>query len=243
MTNRSHISESDFDLVEKYLAGQLEGDELKSFKLKLESNPQFKEQVETQRCLQEGVAHYAMKQQLEEIHNRIYPPKNNRFWGFSVAAAAILLFAVAVWWWQRPEPHLRLFDTYYTAEPGLPTPMSADAENYVFYSAMVAYKNAEYPLAIHQFDSLAVAYPRETRYQYFLASSYLNSEQVDKAIPILEKLAAKDQDKYQAKAQWYLAMALLQSNRLDELQDLLNQPLPANKERFEALEAALHEEF
>jgi len=73
---------SDIELIEKYLEGSLQGEELSLFNQRLDSEPELAEHLEDYKLAIEGVKAYQqgiMKRQLRKIHHEIFMPPVTRF--------------------------------------------------------------------------------------------------------------------------------------------------------------------
>src|SRR4051812_3403307 len=60
-------------LIEKYLQGELHGEELQNFELRMKENEKFREDVEVQKLFVQGVENAGLRNSLHSIHEALYP--------------------------------------------------------------------------------------------------------------------------------------------------------------------------
>jgi tetratricopeptide (TPR) repeat protein len=140
---------------------------------------------------------------------------------YLVAASFLLLLAMSAWWFATQRPaHTKLFAAYFTPDPGLITPMSADAD-YMFYEAMVDYKLHDYDKAIPKWESLLPHKPDNDTLNYFIGVAELARGNADTAIPYLQFVSTQKESIFGDDAFFYLGMAHLKLGHLTEAAESL----------------------
>lgn len=206
-------SEKEQDLFEAYLMGKMDAGAEAQFLQDLEVNPELKQRFEEFKTLFLVISEDALRKKLEEFHAAVDPSDSTsgRFSFYRIAAGVALLFALGIGFWlvTRPSPNEKLFNTYYSPDPGLPTVMGTQA-NYAFYEAMVDYKQGAYTSAIAKWEVLFSAQTSNDTLVYFLGSAYLAQGNSEKAIEFLKR-SLQSQRKGQLKddAYYYLGLAYL----------------------------------
>lgn len=90
-----------------------------------------------------------------------------------------------------------------------------------FEKAMEEYSNGNYAASLPFFEEYMTNEPDSHFAMFYSGLAYLETQQVDKAVEVLEKVAAQD-DNYQTKAQWFLILAYLKNGNQTLAQKQLN---------------------
>ena len=226
------ISEPDFDAIERYLCHAMTSQERVAFEKRMHGDPALRDAVEEVDALIKGIEMAVMKEKMNSFHEQLDKPEtpgqkniphpNTRMLQsfstvqYMVAASFLLLLAISVWWFatQRP-PHLKLYAAYFAPDPGLITPMSADAD-YTFYTAMVDYKLHDYDKAISKWESLLPHKPESDTLNYFIGVAELARGNADTAIPFLQHVTKQSDSPFWDDAFFYLGMAHLKLGQLED---------------------------
>jgi tetratricopeptide (TPR) repeat protein len=95
------------------------------------------------------------------------------------------------------------------------------SESTYLVEALRFYQQKNYPVAIDLFNEVITNDPTNTAVKFYLAISYIETNQVDKAISNLEEIINDGRNLYIEHAQWYLGLCLLKTNQTDQAIDLL----------------------
>lgn len=218
--NKNNITQDLLERVERYHTNAMTPDERLEFEKELQTDPNFKTQVEEVRKLMVGIETQALKEQLNEFHKGITDHKPNQSLKFistpilKYAAVAIVLIAIGNYCFFGTPSHEKLFNQYFKPDPGLPTAMGS-TENYDFYDAMVNYKRGDYKIAISKWEKIHQTKPENDTINYFMGLALLSDNNVEKAIPYLTKAANDTESKFNNDATFYLGLAYLKSNDKD----------------------------
>src|SRR5690606_31682667 len=143
--NNNNITQNLLERIERYHTNAMTPEERLEFEKELQTNPDFKTLVEEAKILMLGIETQALKEQLNEFHKEIAENKPNQSLKvislpiFKYAAVAIVLIALGNYCFFGTPSHEKLYNQYFSPDPGLPTAMGS-TENYDFYDAMVNYK-------------------------------------------------------------------------------------------------------
>ena len=225
MTTHDNIPPDEAEKIDRYLMGAMAPSERADFEALLAASPEMQREVETRKTLINAVEAGAMREKLDEIHNRLQPAahtstKHANWW--AVAAGIIILLAAGIWALNRNSPEENLFAQYATLDPGLPVPMSASSA-YAFHDAMVDYKAEKYDLAISKWKEQLKEYPESDILNYYIGAAYFNQENYREALLWYAEAEKKQEGKYRYKAQWYSVLSLLKLNDRETI--LATQPL------------------
>lgn len=214
----NNISQSDFERIERYIRGDMPDAEQLEFEEETRENPDLKEAVEEIQSMIGVVEEETLRERLDMFHEEMNEFQNitqkglkKISWPVLLAAASVLLIVSlgVTWLWLQPSETEALFSEYYSPDPGLLVPMSAE-EQYEFYRAMVDYKTGDYEEAIKRWNMMADNKAANDTLGYFLASAYLANEQPEMAIPYFLEVAEDDESLFQKDAYWYLGLIYLE---------------------------------
>lgn len=210
---KDHIDQATFEQIEQYLLGQMDTAAHASFEQLMATDPALRAEVDLQQKLQatlEAGTFLAEQATAESAATAPAPVRKlSRRWLY--AAAAVLVLAIgATWWLQRAPAYGQLYAKYYQADPGLPVTMgSADSATYVFYDAMISYKEGNFSLAAERWQQLATRTGTTDTLQYYIGMARLNNGQTEESRQLLQPVANNQRSVFKEQAAWYLALSYL----------------------------------
>ena len=241
MNSAKNILPEDFERIERFLLGKMETNERNIFENELETSPEFRAEMESQRDLIRAIEIGGLKESLEEIHNKTIlkdesrPSRNN--W-FAIAAGLAAIISVAIWAVNYQSTNEELFAQYTTTDPGLPVPMSASA-NYTFHDAMVDYKAEKYDKAIEKWTALLGDNEKNNPLNYYIGAAHFNQENYAEALPWFEKTLNDPSSSFHAKAQWYEVLSWLKMDDTQKVLATVSLPDSPYKDRIESIQQEL----
>lgn len=211
------ISQEDFERIDRYVKNLMDPKEKSSFEIELTQQPQLKNEVELHRKLIASLeVNTFIREKEYSTSNSLKPaPFKNivsfrRVW-LAAASVIIILTAAALWFILSPSKNDRLYSSYYSIDPGMPTNMGAE-EEYEFNRGMVDYKTGEYEQAISRWEKLYAEDSLNSELNYFLGVAWLNLENVPKSAHYLDKVSPDTLSPFRQSAIWYLALANIKMN-------------------------------
>jgi len=117
-----------------------------------------------------------------------------------------------------------------------PTTMSNN-DNYEFYEAMVNYKQGDYKTAISKWEVLQKTKPNNDTLNYFIGVANMANKNETNAISFLENVTKNSEFTLVNDAYYYLGLAYLKVNKVDEAKANL---LKSNTENSKALLSELN---
>ncbi len=219
MKDNSNITQELLETIERYYNDSMSKEERIEFETKLQQDTTFKSQVEDIKLLLFGIESQSLKEKLNEFHGELPiqmetedPSSKVRFLHFrKIAAAAIIIIASASFWFFSGSSNERLYNSYFSPDPGLPTTMSS-SNNYDFFDAMVNYKQGDYQKAIDKWETLQQKEPKNDTVNYFLGVANLAENKTDEAIVFLKETASKQESVFNDDANYYLGLAYLKND-------------------------------
>lgn len=250
------------EVIQNYLSGNMVGTELEAFEQRLSQDANLRDEVEFSRDLKFAAKNQDALKAMAAIQAAIQtnppsPPRSSgRAWRILIAAAAVAALTALGGWaaWQRHEHAERIggitraLVAAEAAEPyemiiGGITPDRTD----VLALAIRAYENREFDRAAVQFDAW-----QQQRLPgsgdaplFYAAVSRFLAGQPEAALPLLDNLNAKNLSAEMLNAaNWYKALALLQTDQADKsielLERLVKAPAPIGPRAQAALNQLTH---
>ena len=241
--------------IEKYLASELDGEELIYFKQQMKEDSAFREEVELQGQLSDSFDGGSKLQDFRDllkktdaswasdkpVARQASPLKIIRYVG--AIAAAVLLGIVA---YQFLSPFTaaptatELFATNHSPYTMVLSERSStqDENAELLNEAMLHYINEQFEEARDDFQTLSGIEPDNISYQFYTAQAALSIQRAAEAIPILQRLLELEEHPFQEQSRWYLALAYLQEGELEKSQAEL-KTLQEGQFKYEAAQALL----
>ena len=215
MNDSSYISQEHQETFERYLMDQMGDQERSRFLENLEQDAQLMHQFKEFKALFHSVEETALRESMESFHSELESPskkitKGRDFPIYKIAAVITVLVAMGLWFLYQKDPNEKLYQEYFTADPGLPTVMG-NSSNYAFYEAMVDYKQGHYKTAISKWQQLWAAKKDNDTLNYFLGSAYLADGEATKAISFFDRVVENEQASFKNEAAFYQGLAHLKN--------------------------------
>ncbi|MGV3639498.1 MAG: hypothetical protein ACO1NZ_03195 [Adhaeribacter sp.] len=244
MTDHNHLHET----IEKYLNGQLEGEQLEAFRSRLAADEALRQEVALEKAVLRNlrtVGRADLRRQLEAIHQemgpvmevappaekplRRQPAKPNpalqlRYKRYLMLAAACLVLILATTLtlrnlYKSPETPLALFELYYEPYDNLAVMRGEASTSAIRDEAARAYNDKNYLRSIQLFKIVLEKGPDEEAL-FYLGNAYLSANMPLDAIQTFEAYL-RDFEEYKFEAQWYLALSYLRTGKNQKAQNLL----------------------
>lgn len=218
-------------LIDGYLLGTLNAEELSEVKERMALYPEFRKMVAEQKLLSQSVEEHFLKNELDDYHQEIIesnPPKSlSRGW-IAIAASFLILVGVTFWaLFSGSTSTEKIFAANFKPDPGLPTTMGKTSQ-YDFYYGMVSYKRKEYTDAIARWETLYSANPKNDTIIYFLGVANLANGNTRQAEKYLLQASTKRESAFYEDAQYYLALSQLKAGHLDKAKETLSKSTSEN---------------
>lgn len=234
-----------YDRIERYLTGKLEGEQLLSFELELKRNPELQEEVK----LHEELIHFSQEEDIvhfrssvnEVIKNEAQASQEiyiNRWRYLSIAAGISIMVILSIGIYQlffNDASHKQLYSTYYEPYEDLITGRSDAAMNDNLTLAMSFYNQGKHYQAVDFFEKIDKS--DKPLLQLYLAISYMNIEETEKAEGILLNLS-RGNSVFQVEARWYLALTYIQKEEIEKSKLMLEKIIEVNNNSSYKLKAS-----
>lgn len=227
------------ETIELYLKHELQGQELQAFEEYMNSDADFKKEVETQQFLYRGankVGEDEMRAKLKNIRKAVLDgtqeetdgkvvsisqkKKINPVFRWSIAAAIIIALGAAMFWlFPQSSTPQDLFASYYKPYSEEVSVRGVDNASLIG-QASLWYQNGDYQKALNVFQKILRTEPENAEIQLVTGICQLELNMMADAIQIFRDVK---NPLYQDQAQWYLAMAHLKQGDLGNAKLILQK--------------------
>ncbi|PCE62980.1 tetratricopeptide repeat protein [Sediminicola luteus] len=225
---RNDVSPARQETFERYLMDLMPSDERLTFEESLKHDPVMAQNFADFKVLFRGVEEFGLRRAMIGFHKVATTKTKARTKyrigakHYAIAAGTVLLLVTGIWILTRQSQTERLFHSYYTPDPGLPTVMGNTAD-YTFYEAMVDYKLGEYDTAIQKWQRLRSTGIENDSLTYFIGSAYLANGNIEKALPLLQRVMDDPKSVFNKDAIYYLGLIHLYNDDREQAKVLLDQ--------------------
>ncbi len=221
--------EEKYTLIETYLAGELQGEELNAFEEKLAVDSSLQDELNLHREVSEtlkGEKVHHLRNVLKEVDQnwegdakkksgKVFPFNFRRM--ISIAAAVAMLFVAYQWFSNNNTSPQDLYAAHFEPYPMVLNQRSIDestADNDALYNNMISfYAKKQNKEALNAFEQLIEKQPDNISFLFYKANILLAENKTTEPIAIFQKIIAQGNPLFIEQARWYLAMAYLQSNK------------------------------
>lgn len=223
-----------FDKIEGYLSHTLPKEEIVAFEKELATNQELQQEVEKHRVLHKTLSDQDtldFKEKLMQISATIKKEQNSPstlvsapYWKIAASIAILLGVGVLLWYAYINQPNNTqdLYGAFYEPFP-VEDVIRGNTNNEEIQSVVKNYARGAY-------DSVAVVLEKHpnlnSQLQLYLANSYLNINQEEKAMSLFKDI--KSSGKYYEVAKWYLSLTYLKLNTPKKSIPLLKEIITYN---------------
>ena len=231
MTNE----EKKYEEVERYISGEMQGEELAAFERLLQQDADLQKEVNLHRNLETWLADEgAMKLRdvLEQTGNKTQPAKVIPFYRrpLAVAASVLLLILAGYFTWQlnTGDSTTQLFAQNFEPYQVVFSPRSENPLQETRNAAINAYQQGRYAEAIEYFDKLQQEDSLGVAPAFYKGICYLARGDVDKSIQLLDSVKNIANPLFTEQSAWYLGLAFLKKNDTEKACAVFQQLQQAN---------------
>lgn len=233
--------------IEKYIPGELFGDELKKFEVKLKSNKELYDEfilhTQINMALKEEDI-IQLRNKLEDIYSKVIY-KRERIIKLSrniaLAASVALIFTFGGIYLYKNEKltNQQLFTAYYSPYESIENSRElSSATKSLIEQALAEYEEKDYTAAQSHFNDILKTNPDCSTALFYSSISELETGNINDAIIKLEHLLTLKDSLFNDQAEWYLGLCYLKSGNTDKAKiifDKISGQKGYNKEKAKKL--------
>ncbi|MCF8233297.1 MAG: hypothetical protein K9G67_03955 [Bacteroidales bacterium] len=241
-----------YEQIDNYLKGKLEGEALEAFEKRLQKDRDFAGEVEIHRKVIDGI--YAAQEEevrelIMEADDEVENPElvQKTFWGlYSYAAVITLLLGIGIYFifFYQSKPQ-RLYEEYFQPYPnqiteGTRGSVSAiltalpEPQKDTIIRAMHAYENIDFYTTVALLETVDLNIKSYPELLFYLSVGQLGAGKVKHAISNFRQLKKMPDQYFSKEIDWYLALAYLRSDQPEKakphLQSIIQNRLPQMQE-------------
>ncbi len=210
------------EMIDKYLRGELNKEELQEFEARLEKEAELQRAVELRRLIIGVISsHYEdeLKMKLKTADSKMSSKKSLKSYAM-VIATVIIILSVGIGLFISLRTKDSIIAKYDIPEIGLPNSMGKPTvkESNSLYRIMLNegmnhFKEENYIKASHTFDKLYATVPSDT-IAYYAGICHFRTGSNDKAISYFEKIINDHESHYQIQAEYRLGLCYWKKGNL-----------------------------
>ncbi|MBN2212623.1 MAG: hypothetical protein JW723_00135 [Bacteroidales bacterium] len=229
---KSQINYPEF--IERYLDGEMTGQELIWFEKELDSNEWLQKELRLRKKVNQAIQdedYLKFSNELEDAYASYMNESNNASGGkrkiivagsvfATVLVAVILILSLT----GKQYTNEQLFQRYYNPYESHITFRSADNDiNTDLVLAMQFYENKNYNEALKLFESILQADPTRIGLNFYSGISQMEIKEYDQAGKSFNKVVEDRYNMYFEQAEWYLSLCYIITNQNDKAARLLEK--------------------
>lgn len=231
----------DIELIEKYLEGKIQGDEIKNIEDRLDADLDFKKLYDDTKILIEGIKQTGSKETHQNLRNldstlpEIKLPsktlplwKSKRFIGIAASVIILAVASILVIYLNKPVDNKAIFAEYFEVYPNVVKPQKRSETNQLSLEerAFRSYESLDFELAIELFEkSLVLNQPTELK--FYLGVSYLAMNDAKQSAEIFKEIV-EERNVFENQALWYLGLCKLLLEEEDEAKNIFTDISKSN---------------
>jgi hypothetical protein len=228
--------QSDVEIIEKYIDGELEGIDLLNFENLLSTNPDIKREYNLSKEINNSILEDDVMA-LRETMNYMYQDdslakrkpqvfKLPKFYYYAAASAALLIASGGLV--QRlNNPSLdnnTVFEKYYSPYEVSVTYRSGDTEvDRLLLNALESYEEKDFAQALVLFEQVLQTRKKDMAAKLYSGITYLEEEKYQKAKTSFDNIISNNNNLFIEQAKWYLALCYLKTEKIEDAQVILSE--------------------
>jgi cytochrome c-type biogenesis protein CcmH/NrfG len=242
------MKEFDYDMINRYLNGEMNGEELKAFELQMQQDADLQKEVELLKDvnstlkikLHPGENETALRNALQEMNAEFFAskaeqakviPLNRRKWMTAIAAVFVLALLLTLWQpWKKED----LYKQYADIQMPAIAQRGATTDS-LLKQAVENFNNKKFAEAIPVFETVLKDTAENSFVQYYYAIALLQNGNIEKARAQLTVLY-NGESIFKNDAAFYLALSYLKEKNKDTCKDWLHKIPTDNATWFKAQE-------
>lgn len=219
------------DAIEKYIHGELYGDELISFEKELETNKSFADDVKLHREIDKFLKNkdvFDLREMLDDIHEKVTSEEKNiskqkkkgivrilfSHWQYAAASVLFLLaVSVVLFFTLRPSANERLYAQYFKPFDDTPIVRSDDQPAASKMElALIEYNGENFEKAWTMLRGISDGNKTDAKAYFYRGISAIEINNLNDAIASFKNVINNDSSLYIGEATWYLALCYLKEN-------------------------------
>ena len=227
--------EKNLEIIEKYIDGELEENEILNFETLLSTDPNIKRDYKLNLEINNSIIEddvMALRETMDYIYNDEFKVKripsiyaNRRF--YYAAASAALLVATGGLVQRLISPDLgnsEVFEKYYTPYEITVTHRSGNTEvDRLLLNAFEKYEDKDYEQALVLFEEVLESRNNDLAVNLYSGISYIEEEKYQKAKTSFNRIISDNDNLFIEQARWYLGMCYLKTENKVKAEDIFKE--------------------
>ena len=210
-------------LIEKYLDGELQGNDLMNFESQLQSDKELAQDYYVQKEIRNALSDWEvidLREKLDKIQENFKKQKQRAIirkpvFLYTACAFIAILIVSSILIFDKTYTNDELYEKYYTHyDAGIQTRGKVKEITDTIKQALIAYDNKQYVEAIELFSRIHdTSQTKIIAKEYFTGLSYMELKKYDEAIKHFNTITYDYQNAYHENIIWYLGLSYLKMNQ------------------------------
>lgn len=234
-------------LIEKYLNGELKGNELKSFELKLKTDGVFAQDCSIQKNIRETLKRkevFELREKLNNIRKDLEKQSTKKripVLFYAICAIITIAVIITICFFNKSYTNDELYSSYYEQyDAGTITRGVEKTTTDIFIQALRNYDHKQFFKALALFHQISDTSNFFVQKEYFTGLSYMELHEFDEAVKHLDNVISNKNNAYYENAIWYSGLCYLKKNKkqqsIQQFKKLLNKDSSFHKRASEILD-------
>jgi hypothetical protein len=235
-----------FDLISRYLEGEMNEQERLAFEKKIKDNPELAKEIKLHRDIDDTIKDTKLLdfyEQLESIHKKLkkegaleetHDEKENhnrrlylRWYNIAAAIIILLVISTVLYFTLRPPLNERLYSQFFKPYNGSYIVRSAATQD-KYSKASDTYDSANYEKSWNMFNELIKVDTLKINAMFFKGISAMEINKYDDAINSFNFIIKDNSTLFVNQAEWYLALCYLKNNDMPNAKKLFGEIAESN---------------
>ncbi len=240
--------ENKFDLIERYLNGEMPVKEQTEFEDLLRADKELMNEFLFRRKINEAISEddiMKLREKLNEIVNptiKLFPSAKSKLM-FSSVAAVFIAFVVIGSIYLFPTQNLdknRIFQSYYSPYPTVSNIRSSEehtSEELLLFKALESYEKGNYTLSVEYFHEILGQDSSNKMAMFYTAICEIERNNLSQSENYLNSLISKNNHIFWEQSHWYLALVYLKQEDYEMAEFIFTKIIEENMDKKTEAEA------
>ena len=209
-------------LIEQYLDGKLQGDDLKNFEILLRTEEEFTQDFSLQKEIRDTLSKkdfQDLREKLKAVNENFekekqFAIKRKPVLFYAISAIIIIAVIISIYIFNKTYTNDELFLSYYKQyDADIITRGAEETPKDIYTQALRAYDYKKYYEALALFNQISATSEFIIQKEYFTGLSYMELHKFDEAIRHFENASSDKRNAFYDDVIWYLGLCYLKTNQ------------------------------
>ncbi len=220
------MKDKHFDIIHRFLEGELEGEELKEFEANLKLNPELSAELELQKKANEFLDFQKtitnIEKSLKQEKFDVKSIRKIKYWTWVAASVAVVVIGYFVLSFNQPMSNEKIFAEYYNFVPSDAIGRDCQEGVSILVKGLEEYDKHNYKIATDYLNKALITDPDNIYAHFYLSMISIETNKYQEAINKLKEISSKEFI-YIDENDWYMALCYIKLENNDEAIKILTR--------------------